>query len=102
MVEIQQIQELSSNMAELNQSVNELLTMTEQQVKEISPNVDELSTLAVLNSASINQLTVGVEAPEGFVSTSIAPSCSSIIQHNPFSPSGYNHLMDLLFVCTVT
>ena len=95
-----EIQELSSNTAELNRLVNELETMKQQQINEISSNVDELSTQVESNSASFNQLTVGVEmlnqiiqnigyVPEGFVSTSIAPSCSSIIQQNPLAPSGY-------------
>ena len=90
-----QIQELSSNMVELNQSVNELATMTQQQVKEISSNVDELSTQVESNSASSDQLTVGVQilnqitqsinyTPEG-----IAPSCSAIILENLVAPSGY-------------
>ena len=103
-----QIQELSSNMVELNQSVNELATMTQQQIKEISSNMDELSTQVESNSASSDQLTVGVQilnqitqsinyTPEG-----IAPSCSAIILENPVAPSGFNHLMGLLFVCTVT
>ena len=85
-----QIQELSSNLVELNQSVNELATMTQQQIKEISSNVDELSTQVESNSASINRLTVRVQILNHTLSIGyISPSCSAIILENPFAPSGY-------------
>ena len=93
--ELSSMRELSSNMVELNQSVNELATMTQQQIREISSNVDGLSTQVESNFASSNKLTVGVQilnqitqsinyTPEG-----IAPSCSAIVLENPFAPSGY-------------